>query len=192
MAGKVTRWAVARFHAVVPVETLRTHFVAPITHPAGIAYALAIILPALGLVLAVALLIAVNAVETSGTDFFAVGTGPSRRTLAGSCFVRAFSSVLTGASMSTLVAISSRRTRMFTGSSNVARSARVLSGYVIACRISIRTPLLTSMSEESIRTRVVTRGTSPATRTNTITGDWITGRIVVAGAYFVARFSVVA
>lgn len=81
---------------------------------------------------------------------------------------------------------------MFTGSSNVARSARVLSGYVIARRIGIRTPLLTSMSEESIRTRIVTRGTGPTTRADTITGDRIAGGVVVAGAYFVARFSVVA
>lgn len=192
MTGKITRRTVARFHTVVSVESLRTHFVTPVTHPAWIAYALTIILPALGLVLAVALLIAVHSVEAVRADFLAIGTGPSGWALTCSRFVRALSTVPTGASVPALVAISSGWTRMFTGGSNVTRSARVLSGYVIARCIGNRTPFLTTVSEESVRAGVVTRGTGPSSRADAFTADRITRRVVVAGTYLVARLAVVA
>lgn len=191
MASKVARRTITRFHTVVSVEALRTNFVASIAHPAGITYALAIVLPALGLVLAVTLLIAVHSVESIRANFFAIGTGPSWRTLTRSGFMRALSSVLAGASVTTLVSIRSRWTRMFAGSSNITRSAGILSCNVIASCIGNRAPFLASMAKESIRTRFVTRRAGPTSRADAITGDRITGRVVVAGAYFVTRFSVV-
>lgn len=161
MAGKVTRWTIARFHTVIPVEALRTHFVAPVAHPTGITNALAIVLPALGFVLAVALLVAIHSVETIRADLFAIGTGPSRRTLARSRFMRALSTVLTGARVLTLVSVGSRGARMFTGGPNVARSAGILPGYMIARCVGYRTSFLASVSKESIRTRFVTRWAGP-------------------------------
>lgn len=85
-----------------------------------------------------------------------------------------------------------RRARMFTGSSNISRRAGVFPSYVIARRVGNRTSFLASVSKISIRTRFVTRGTGPATRAYTFTGDRITRRIVVTGAYFVTGFTVVA
>lgn len=161
MAGKVTRWTIARFHTVVPIKSLRTHFVAPVTHPTGITDALAIVLPTLGFVLAVALLVAIHSVETVRADLFAIGTGPSRRTLTRSRFVRTLAAILTGTRVLTLVSVGSRGARMLAGGSNVARSAGIFPGYVIARCIRHRASFLASVSEESIRTRFVTRWAGP-------------------------------
>lgn len=161
MAGKVTRWTIARFHTVISVEALWAHFVAPVAHPTGITDALAIVLPTLGFVLAVALLVAIHSVETIRADLFAIGTGPSRRALTRSCFVRTFSTILTGARVLTLVSVGSRGARMLAGGPNIARSAGIFPGYMIACCIGHRTSFLASVSKEAIRTRFVTRWAGP-------------------------------
>lgn len=132
MTGIITRWAITRLHTMISVESFWTHFVASITHPARIANALSIVLPALGFVLAVTLLITVHSVESIRTNFFTIGTGPAGWTLASSRFVRALSTILAGTIVTTFVAIRTGRARMFTGGSYITRPARVFPSNVIA------------------------------------------------------------
>lgn len=166
VANEISGRAVARFHAVISVEPFRTNLVAPISHPARFTDALAIILPTFGIILAAALLATVRSVESVGTHSLAVGTGPSRRTLTHSRLVRTFATIFAGTLQTTLRPVSIRRTRMLTRSSNVTRSAAVLSGYVITSGITVhrpRTTLLAAMPKESIRTGLVTICSGPAT-----------------------------
>lgn len=166
VANEIASWAVARFHAVITVEPFRTNFVAPISHPAGKADALTIILTTLGLVLAAALLATVWSIESVGTYRLAVGTGPPWRTLAHSRLVRTFTAIFARTLQTTLRSIGIRRTRMFTRGSNIARSAAVFSGYVITSGIAVhgsRATFLATMTKESIRTGLVTIGAGPAT-----------------------------
>lgn len=157
--------AVARFHTVIAVEAFRTYLVAAISHPTGKADALSVVLPALGVVLATALLATVWPVESVGTHRFTVGPGPSRRTLTHARFMRTFATIFAGTLQTTLRPVGIRRAGMFTRGSDVARSAGVLSGYVIAGRIAMHRPratFLTAMTKESIRTGFIAISTSPA------------------------------
>lgn len=157
--------AVARFHTVIAVEAFRTYLVAAISHPTGKADALSVVLPALGVILATALLATVWPVESVGTHCFTVGPGPSRRTLTHARFMRTFATIFAGTLQTTLRPVGIRRAGMFTRGSNVTRSAGVLSGYVIAGRIAMHRPratFLTAMTKESIRTGFIAISTGPA------------------------------
>lgn len=156
---------VARLHAVISVEAFRTYLVAPVAHPSGKADALTIILPAFGIVLAAALLATVWSVESVGAHRLTVGSGPSRRTLANSRLVRTFATIFAGTLQAALRPVGIRRTRMFARSSDVTRSAGILSGYVITGGIAVhgsRTTFLATMTEESIRTGFITVRSGPA------------------------------
>lgn len=167
MAHEITGTrTVARLHAVVAVEAFRTHLVAAISHPTGKADALTIILPAFGVVLAATLLATVRSVESVRAHRLTVGPGPSRRALAHSRFMRTFATVLAGTLQTALRPVRIRGTGMFTRRSNVTRPAGVLSGYVIAGGVAVHGPgtaFLATVTEESIRTGLVTVRTGPAT-----------------------------
>lgn len=166
VANEISSRTVARFHAVITVEPFRTHLVASVSHPAGKADALAIVLSTLGFVFAAALLTTVWSVESVGTYRFAVGTGPPGRTLAHSRLVRTFAAIFAGTLQTTFRSVRIRRTGMFTRGSNIARSAAILSGYVITGGIAVhgsRATFLAAMAKESIRTGLITVCAGPAT-----------------------------
>lgn len=193
MANEITGGAVARFHAMITVESFRTHFVAPIAHPAGKTNALAIVLSTFGIIFATALLTTVRSVETVGANCLAVGAGPPRRTLAHASFVRAFTAIFAGTLQTALRTVCIRRARMFTRGSNVTRSTAVLSGYVIASGIAVHRPwatFLAAMTKESVRTGLITIRSGPAPRADAFPSDWIAGRIVVTCANLGTALSV--
>lgn len=195
MAGKVTRWTLARPHAVIPVESFRTNLVTAVTHPTGIANALSIVLPTASVVLTVTFLTTVGTVESIRTNLLTIGSSPPGWTLAQPSFMGTFPTILTGAVQPTFDSVRTERTRVLTGGPDVTRPAGVLPGDVVAGRISrslrVRAPFHATVTEESLRTGIVTGRSGPASGADTIASDRIARRIVVAGADFIARFAVV-
>lgn len=186
VTSKVTGRAVARLHAMIAVEPFRTNLIATIAHPTREADALAVILPAFGVVLAVTLLTTIRSVESVRTDRFAIGSGPARRTLAHPRFVRTLATVFARALQATLRSVRVRRTRMLTSGSDIPRSTAVLPGNVVTGGIAVHRPraaFLTAMPEEPVRTGLVTIRTGPTPRADALAGDWIAGRIVVTRAH---------
>lgn len=136
MALEVGRGTGTGIHAVLAVEALRTHLLAPCPSPACFADAHAVVLPAHLVVHAPAPLGTALTVSVRRTGLVAVGSRPTRQTLALPAHVVALATVLAVALELAARSVESGWAGMLAGETQVAGAAENFSSDVIAALVS--------------------------------------------------------